>query len=88
MVLLRCYFVQMKKIQLLFFSLILVMQAFAQADFEKLKQEYVSRKPYLDTMRAYPDVPFDSIKVMSSEGISISFWLMSRETRDKGQRHP
>jgi len=75
----------MKKIQLLSISLLLVMQSLAQADFEKLRREYISRKPALDTMRAYPDVAFDSIKVMSSEGIPISFWWMPG-AKGKGQK--
>jgi pimeloyl-ACP methyl ester carboxylesterase len=66
----------MKKLQILVFSLLLVGQSFAQPDLQKLQQEYISRKPLLDSMHAYPDVPFDSLKVTNKEGISISFWWM------------
>ena len=71
--------------QLLSLAILLVAQSFAQADFEKLRQEYVSRKTLLDSMYSYPDVRFDSIKVMNSEGIPISFWWMSG-AKGKGQK--
>jgi pimeloyl-ACP methyl ester carboxylesterase len=51
----------------------------AQPDFEKMKAEFVSRKAALDTMVAYPDVPFDSLKAINAEGTTISFWWMPHE---------
>jgi len=53
----------------------------AQIDLVKLQQEYMSRKPALDSMYAYPDVPFDSLRVTSEDAISISFWWMPREKK-------
>ena len=66
----------MKKLQIFVFSLLLFGQSFAQLDLQKLVQEYISRKPLLDSMHAYPDVAFDSLKVTNKEGILISFWWM------------
>jgi pimeloyl-ACP methyl ester carboxylesterase len=66
----------MKKIKILVFSLLLFGQSFAQLDLRKLAQEYISRKPLLDSMHAYPGVAFDSLKSTNEEGISISFWWM------------
>jgi pimeloyl-ACP methyl ester carboxylesterase len=73
----------MKKLQILVFSLLLFVQSFAQIDLQKLQQEYISRKPSLDSMHAYPDVAFDSLKVINKEGIPISFWWMPQE-KNKG----
>ena len=73
----------MKRSLFLIPVLISLIQSFAQTDFKKLQQEYISRKPYLDTMQAYPAVPFDSIKVLSKDGIRISFWWMPN-TKNKG----
>jgi len=67
------------KTHILFFSFFLFLQSVGQTDFQKLQQEYISRKPFLDTMHAYPAVPFDSIKVLSKEGIPISFWWMPQD---------
>src|SRR5690242_14401752 len=75
------YFTGMKKLQILIAGLLLLSQSFAQADLQKLMQEYVSRKPFLDTMHAYPSVAFDSLKVTSKEGIAISFWWMPHEKK-------
>ena len=58
-------------------------QLFAQIDFKKLQQEYISRKPFLDTMHSYPAVPYDSLKVINEKGIAISFWWMPQE-KNKG----
>jgi uncharacterized protein len=70
----------MKKILFfLIFSLIICLRSFAQIDFKKLQQEYIFRKPFLDTMHAYPHVPYDSLKVLNKEGIIISFWWMPHE---------
>jgi pimeloyl-ACP methyl ester carboxylesterase len=55
----------------------------AQLDFQKLKDEFTSRKPALDSMVAYPDVPFDSLKTNNKEGTLISFWWMPRQ-KSKG----
>jgi len=73
----------MKRLFALLSTLILFISSFAQTDFKKLQQEYISRKPYLDTMSAYPAVPFDSMKVLSKDGIGISFWWMPHE-KNKG----
>jgi pimeloyl-ACP methyl ester carboxylesterase len=69
----------LKKSFLLLFGLMLFSQSFAQIDFKKMQQEYMSRKPFLDTMRSYPTVAYDSLKVINQEGIAISFWWMPRE---------
>ena len=71
----------MKKIHSLIAVLFFAIQVSGQIDFSKLQQEYMSRKPSLDSMRAYPDVPYTSLKVISSESISISFWWMPREKK-------
>src|SRR4030095_13577646 len=63
----------------LIFSFMISLGSFAQMDFKKLQQEYVSRKPFLDTMHAYPHVPYDSLKVLNKEGIIISFWWMPHQ---------
>lgn len=73
----------MKKISLLISVLAVSFQSLAQVDINKLQQEYISRKPFLDTMRAYPAVPYDSLKVTNEQGIPISFWWMARE-KNKG----
>ena len=73
----------MKRTYLLILVLISFIQSLAQTDFKKLQQEYISRKPFLDTMQRYPDIPFDSLKVLSKDGINISFWWMPRE-KNKG----
>jgi len=73
----------MKRVCYLLPVLFSAIQVFGQIDFSKMQQEYMSRKPALDSMRAYPDVPYTSIKVMSSEGINISFWWIPRE-KNKG----
>jgi uncharacterized protein len=72
-----------KKSYLLAFNLVIFIQVFAQPDFKKLQHEYISRKPALDTMQAYPAVAFDSLKTVNEEGIPISFWWMPRE-KNKG----
>jgi uncharacterized protein len=66
----------MKKRNLLFIAIVYLTPVYSQLDFTKLQQEYMSRKPALDTMFAYPDIPYDSIKVLNAEGDSISFWWM------------
>jgi len=71
------------KTQILFFSFFICLQSVGQTDFQKLQQEYISRKAFLDTMQAYPATPFDSIKVASKEGIPISFWWIPQ---DKSQQ--
>ncbi|HEY6505085.1 MAG TPA: alpha/beta fold hydrolase [Chitinophagaceae bacterium] len=73
----------MKKLFLLVPGFILFIQSFAQPDFKKLQQEYISRKPFLDTMRSYPAVPYDSLKVINEQGVAISFWWMPQE-KNKG----
>src|SRR5215216_7306791 len=73
----------MKKSYFLIFSLAVSIQSFTQIDFKKLQQEYISRKPFLDKMQAYPAVPYDSLKVVNEEGISISFWWLPHE-KNKG----
>jgi len=73
----------MKKSYFLISGLIIFIQSFAQIDFKKLQQEYISRKPFLDTMQAYPAIPYDSLKVLNEEGTIISFWWMPHE-KNKG----
>jgi len=73
----------MKRIRYLIPILFCTIQVSGQIDFSKLQQEYMSRKPALDTMRAYPDVPYTSLKVTNSEGIDISCWWIPRE-KNKG----
>jgi pimeloyl-ACP methyl ester carboxylesterase len=73
----------MKKLQILVFGTLLFGQSFAQLDLQKLLQEYISRKPFLDSMHAYPDVAFDSLKVVNKEEIPISFWWMP-QGKNKG----
>jgi pimeloyl-ACP methyl ester carboxylesterase len=73
----------MKKFYFLVFSLAAFIQATAQIDFKKLQQEYSSRRPFLDSMQAFPAVPYDSLKVVNTEGITISFWWMPHE-KSKG----
>ena len=73
----------MKKIYLLITGSLVIAHSFGQIDFKKLQQEYISRKPSLDTMKAYPDVPYDSIKVLNEDGINISFWWMPHN-KNKG----
>lgn len=71
----------MKKRNLLIISLFYLTPLFAQIDFTKLQQEYISRKPALDRMYAYPDVPYDSVKVPNDEGVNISFWWIPQEKK-------
>jgi len=66
----------MKKGKLLAISLLYLIPAFAQVDFGRMQQEYISRKPALDKMYAYPAIPFDSLFVTNKDGINISFWWM------------
>jgi len=73
----------MKKLYLLISGLVIFHQSFAQVDFKKLQQEYISRKPFLDTMQSYPAVPYDSLKALNKEGIIISFWWMP-QGKNKG----
>ena len=73
----------MEKLYLLISGLSLFIQSFAQTDFNKLQQEYISRKLFLDTMHSFPAVPYDSLKVTSEKGITISFWWMPQE-KNKG----
>ena len=70
----------MNKLLSLIAILFCAFQLTAQVDFSKLAQEYVSRKPGLDSMYAYPDVPYRSIKLINSQGIWISSWWIPKET--------
>lgn len=69
----------MRKIISIMFSILFFNSVFGQMDFEKMRQEYVSRKPALDSMYAYPDVPYDSLRVNNEDGTSISFWWLPHE---------
>jgi len=71
----------MKKVHYLIPVLFYALQVSGQIDFSKLQQEYMSRKPALDSMRAYPDVPYTSLTATNTEGISISFWWMPHEKK-------
>lgn len=71
----------MNKYKILFIVISCSIQLNAQVDMTKLQQEYMSRKPALDSMYSYPDIPFDSLRVTSDEGISISFWWMPNEKK-------
>jgi len=71
----------MNCIKILIASIFCAIQLHAQVDFAKLQKEYMSRKPALDSMYAYPDIAFDSLRVTSEEGISISFWWMPLEKK-------
>ena len=73
----------MRAISLFIIGLFNIAQVFAQVDLARLQQEYVSRKPDLDSMYAYPNVPFDSLRTLNEEGIGISFWWMPHE-KNKG----
>ena len=73
----------MKRYKILIAFIFCSLQLAAQIDLVKLRQEYMSRKPALDSMYAYPDVPFDSLRTTSESGISISFWWMPRQ-KEKG----
>jgi len=74
-------FETMRRNKLLIACIFSSLQMNAQVDLVKLQQDYMSRKPALDSMYAYPDVPFDSLRTTSEDGISISFWWMPREKK-------
>lgn len=71
----------MKRNKILIACIFICSQLHAQIDLIKLQQDYMSRKPALDSMYAYPDIPFDSLRTTSEDGISISFWWMPREKK-------
>lgn len=71
----------MRRINLLIAGIVCAMQLSAQIDLLKLQKEYMARNPALDSMYGYPDVKFDSIRTMSSDRISISFWWMPKEKK-------
>jgi len=71
----------MKRYKIVIACIFCSLQLGAQIDLAKLRQEYMSRKPALDSMYAYPNVHFDSLRTTSENGISISFWWMPREKK-------
>ena len=71
----------MKKAHVFFTAILCATNLFGQVDFSKLQQEYVSRKPALDSMYAYPDVPYVSLQLKNAEGIRISAWWIPREKK-------
>lgn len=71
----------MRKYHLLLIILTWTTKNFAQVDFEKLRSEYEGRQSSLDTMTAYPDLPYKSLKAVNKEGTVISFWWMPQKKK-------